>query len=398
MPYNFDEIINREHTDAIKLDRRKALFGTEDVLPLWVADMDFRTPDFVLDAIRKRLEHPVLGYTETPQDFFELFIQWTKNHYDWDIEIPWTGFVPGIVPALASSVQCFTEPGDEIIVQPPVYFPFMNVVKNNHRTLVFNPLQKVNNQYAIYFDDLRTKLNPKTKMLILCNPHNPGGKVWSHETLTQLAAICDEHNILVISDEIHADMVLPGNPELKHIPFAKVSAKAANNSVTFMSPSKTFNMPGLITSFYIIPDSDLRQKFSTYLQASEIKFGNIFAYAATAACYREGDNWRKAMLDYVQGNIDYVINFLETYIPQIKPMRPDASFLLWLDCQALNLEPNELYQFFIQKAGLGFNQGTMFGPGGEYYLRMNMASPRAIMEQAMQQLQQAINGINSISS
>lgn len=391
MTYNFDEIISRANTDAIKLDRCKLLFGTEDLLPLWVADMDFRTPDFVLDAIKKRLEHPILGYTDKPHDFFDVFIAWAKEHYDWEIDTAWTGFIPGIVPALALSVQCFTRPGDEIIVQPPVYFPFMNVVKNNHRGLVFNPLKYAKGKFEMDFDDLRSKVNEKTKMLILCNPHNPGGKVWSHDTLKELSEICAANNILVISDEIHADMVLPGNPTMKHVPFAKVSEEAAQNSLTFMSPSKTFNMPGLITSYYVTPNTKLYRQFATYLEASEIKFGNIFAYTATVACYTQGNEWRTAMLQYVQSNIDYVIDFLEEHIPQIKPMRPDASFLLWLDCKALDMDSNELYRFFTQEAGLGLNQGTAFGPGGEYHLRLNVACPKAILEQAMLQLKNALS-------
>jgi cystathionine beta-lyase len=391
MPHNFDEIINRENTDAIKLEKCKLLFGTENVLPLWVADMDFRTPDFVLNAIQKRLEHPVLGYTTTPADFFELFAAWTQKLHDWQIKTEWTGFIPGIVPGLAFTVQCFTKPGEEVIVQPPVYHPFMNVVNNNGRDLVYNPLQEVKGKFEMDFDDLRSKITDKTRMLILCNPHNPGGKVWTLETLRKLDEICAKHKILVVSDEIHADMVLPGDPRIKHIPFAKVSQTAADNSVTFMAPSKTFNMPGLKTSFYVIPNSKLYQQFTSYLEASEVKSGNIFAYAATAACYAEGNHWRKAMLRYVQENVDYVIDFLNEHIPQIRPMRPEASFLMWLDCKALGMEPDELHHFFVQKAGLGLNQGTIFGPGGEYHMRLNVACPKVILEQAMTQLKNALS-------
>ncbi len=391
MTYNFDEIINRENTDAIKLERRKLLFGTDDVLPLWVADMDFRTPNFILEAIKKRIEHPVLGYTAMPANFFERFVAWTQKQHDWQIETQWTGFVPGIVPALALAVQCFTKPGDEVIVQPPVYTPFMNIVNNNGRNLVFNPLKITKGKFEMDFDDLLRKITDKTKMLILCNPHNPGGKVWSLETLKKLDELCAKHKILVVSDEIHADMVLPGNSQIEHIPFAKVSRTAAENSVTFMSPSKTFNMPGLISSFYVIPNSNLYRQFASYLEASEVKFGNIFAYAATVACYTEGNEWRKAMLHYVQENVDYVIGFLNTHIPQIKPMRPDASFLLWLDCTALGMESNELHRFFAQKAGIGLNQGTAFGPGGEYHLRLNVACSKAVLKQAMQQLKNALS-------
>lgn len=388
MNYNFDEIIDRRNTNAIKLERCNALFGTESVLPLWVADMDFRTPDFVLEAIQQRLEHPILGYTMPPRNFFDLFTSWIKDHHQWEINKNQVGFVPGIVPALAFAVQCFTNPGDEIIVQPPVYYPFFNVIKNNDRKLIYNPLLEKDNKFEMDFEDMEQKITPATKMFILCNPHNPGGRVWSFETLKRLDELCAKHKILVVSDEIHADMILPGS---KHIPYATVSSTAAFNSVTFMAPSKVFNMPGIISSFYIIPDQTLKSKFAGYLEALEVNAGNIFAYQATVACYEKGEDWRVAMLDYVQGNIDYVVNYLKNNIPHIKPMIPEASFLIWLDCKELGLDSEELHQFFIQEAGLGLNKGTIFGPGGEYHLRMNVACSRKVLEQAMFQLKNAVS-------
>jgi cysteine-S-conjugate beta-lyase len=388
MKYDFDEIINRANTNAVKLERCNTLFGTEDVLPLWVADMDFRTPDFVLEAIQKRLEHPILGYTVPPRNFFDLFIEWVKSHHDWQPEKKWVGFVPGIVPALALAVQCFTEPGDEIIVQPPVYYPFFNVVKNNNRILVYNQLIEEEGKFEMDFDDLEQRITPKTKMLILCNPHNPGGKVWSIETLRKLDNLCSKHNILVLSDEVHADMILQGH---KHIPYATISDHAAANSVIFMAPSKVFNMPGIISSFYITSNPALYRKYSDYLEASEMNSGNIFAYEATVACYEKGEDWRIAMLEYVHDNIDYAMNYLKEFIPRIKPMRPEASFLVWLDCKELGMETDELHRFFAQKAGLGLNKGTVFGPGGEHHLRINVAAPRKIIEQAMMQLNKAIS-------
>lgn len=388
MNYNFDEIIDRRNTNAVKLERCKALFGTEDVLPLWVADMDFRTPDFVLEAIKQRLEHPILGYTMPPRNFYDLFTAWIKDHHQWELNRNQVGFVPGIVPALAFAVQCFTNPGDEVIVQPPVYYPFFNVIQNNDRKLVYNQLKESKGKFEMDFEDLEQKITPGTKMLILCNPHNPGGRAWSLDTLKRLDELCAKHKILVISDEIHADMILPGN---KHIPFAMVSETAAVNSVTFMAPSKVFNMPGIISSFYIIPNQEHKNKFAGYLEALEVNAGNIFAYHTTVACYEKGEDWRIAMLDYVQGNIDYVVNYLKEHLPQIKPMIPEASFLMWLDCEQLGMDSDELHQFFVQKAGLGLNKGTIFGPGGEYHLRMNVACPRKILEQAMTQLKNALS-------
>ncbi|MDO9152094.1 MAG: PatB family C-S lyase, partial [Paludibacter sp.] len=388
MKYNFDEIIDRKNTDAVKIERCKALFGTEDVLPLWVADMDFRTPDFILEAIKKRLEHPVLGYTMPPRNLMTLFVQWVNDHHNWGLKREWVGFVPGIVPALSFAVQSFTNADDEVIVQPPVYYPFFNVVKNNHRMLINNVLKDDGEKYVMDFDDFESKISSKTNMFILCNPHNPGGRVWTKVELEKLAEICEKHNIIVISDEIHADMVLPG--KTKHTPFASISDWTAENTVTFMAPSKVFNMPGLISSSYIIKNKQLREKFVDFLEASEMNAGNIFAYTATVACYENGESWRQQMLEYVNNNIEFVSDFLKNNIPQIKPMIPEASFLLWLDCKELGMETDELFSFFVDKAGLGLNKGTIFGPGGENHLRMNVACSRKILEQAMNQLKDAV--------
>ena len=389
MKYNFDEVIDRRDTNAVKLERCKALFGTEDVLPLWVADMDFRTPDFIIDAIQKRLEHPILGYTMPSKSFYSASISWIKEHHDWNIQRDWFGFLPGIVPGLSFAVQSLTKPGDEIIVQPPVYYPFFHVIEKNHRVLVQNQLKEENGKFVMDFDDLEKKFTSKTKLFILCNPHNPGGRVWTLDELQRFASICEKHQVTIVSDEIHADMVLPG--KTKHTPLATVSAWSEQNTVTFMAPTKVFNMPGLISSGYIIPNAELRHQFAEFLEASEMNSGNMFAYTAAVAAYENGDEWRKQMLDYVQGNIDFVADFLKKNVPQIKPMIPEASFLVWLDCKDLGMETDELHKFFSLKAGLGLNKGTIFGPGGEYHLRLNVACSRSILEKAMKQLKEAVN-------
>ena len=389
MKYNFDEVIDRRDTNAVKLERCKALFGTEDVLPLWVADMDFRTPDFIIDAIQKRLEHPILGYTMPSKSFYSASISWIKEHHDWNIQRDWFGFLPGIVPGLSFAVQSLTKPGDEIIVQPPVYYPFFHVIEKNHRVLVQNQLKEDNGKFVMDFDDLEKKFTSKTKLFILCNPHNPGGRVWTIDELRRFTAICEKHQVTIVSDEIHADMVLPG--KTKHTPLATVSAWSEQNTVTFMAPTKVFNMPGLISSGYIIPNAELRHQFAEFLEASEMNSGNMFAYTAAVAAYENGDEWRKQMLDYVQGNIDFVADFLKKNVPQIKPMIPEASFLVWLDCKDLGMETDKLHKFFSLKAGLGLNKGTIFGPGGEYHLRLNVACSRSILEKAMKQLKEAVN-------
>jgi cystathionine beta-lyase len=387
--YNFDEIIDRKDTNAVKLERCKALFGTEDVLPLWVADMDFRTPDFILDAIRQRLEHPILGYTMPSKDFYPLMQKWITEHHNWNIKREWIGFLPGIVPGLAFAVQSLTEVGDEIMVQSPVYYPFFNVIQNNHRVIVNNPLKEVDGKFVMDFEDLEKKFTSKTKLFILCNPHNPGGRVWTKKELQQFAEICSKHDVTIISDEIHADMVLPDNTA--HTPLATVSEWAQNNTVTFMAPTKVFNMPGLISSGYIIPNPELRHKFAEFLEASEMNAGNIFAYIGAVAAYEHGEQWRVEMLDYVKGNIDYIADFLRKNVPQVVPMIPEASFLVWLDCKALGMETDELHKFFSLQAKLGLNKGTIFGAGGEYHLRLNVACSRKVLEQAMTQLKDAVD-------
>ncbi|MFM2292947.1 MAG: hypothetical protein RIS29_2760 [Bacteroidota bacterium] len=389
MKYNFDEIIDRNGTNAVKVERCKVLFGTEEVLPLWVADMDFRTPDFITDAIRERLNHPLLGYTITPKEYFPTMIKWIYEHHGWEVKPTQIGFVPGVVPGLSYAVQCFTEKGDEVIVQPPVYYPFFNSIAKNGRVIVHNQLVEVDGKYEMDWDDLESKFTEKTKLFILCNPHNPGGRVWTRTELEKLAGICEKHNVLVVSDEIHADMILPGNTP--HTPFATVSEWAENHSITYMAMTKVFNMPALISSLFIVPNRELFNQLNDYLGVSEQNQGNIFAFIGALAAVEKGEEWRVQMLDYVQGNIEYVDSYLKANVPQVKAMVPEASFLVWLDCADLEFaDTDELHKFFSLEAGLGLNKGTIFGPGGEQHVRLNVATPRANLEQAMAQLAEAV--------
>jgi len=387
MQYNFDEIIDRRNTGAVKIEMCKKIFGTEDLIPLWVADMDFRTPNFIRNAIIKRNEHPILGYSVPSEDYFKSVINWIDYLHHWKVEREWLGFLPGIVPGLAFAVNAFTQINDEIIIQPPVYPPFINVPSQNGRKVVFNTLKDVNGQFEMDLEDFERKITGKTRLFILCNPHNPGGRIWDMETLKKVAEICYKNGILVVSDEIHSDMALNGNI---HIPFASVSEQAEQNSITYMAPSKTFNMAGLISSSYIIPNKEIRRKFSGFLENSELASGNIFAYIAAQAAYENGAVWLKEMLEYVQGNVDYVVNFLKKNIPQIKPMIPQASFLIWLDCSELGMNTNDLQNFMVNVAGLGLNKGTTFGPGGERHLRLNIGCPRSLLEEAMKRIKTAI--------
>ncbi len=388
MKYNFDEVIDRSNTGAIKIEMCEKIFGTRDVIPLWVADMDFRTPDFILEAINERVEHPILGYSMPCEHYFQSVLSWIEYHHNWKVKREYLGFLPGIVPGLAFAINAFTQVNDEIIIQPPVYPPFIDVSNNNNRKLVYNPLKEVNGRFEMDFDDLERKITGRTRLFILCNPHNPGGRAWDEESLKRLAEICYKHGILVVSDEIHSDMALPGE---KHTPFATVSELAKQNSITYMAPSKTFNMAGLISSSYIIPNEKIRKHFSDFLENSELAKGNIFAYAAAEAAYTHGREWLAQMIDYVQANVDYVIDFLREQIPQIKPMVPQASFLIWLDCSEMNMETDELQDFMIYKAGLGMNKGTTYGPGGEQHLRLNVGCPRSVLVEAMDKLKYAID-------
>lgn len=389
MKYNFDEIIDRRGTAAYKIDLCNWRFGTNDVLPLWVADMDFRTPDFVMDAILKRCEHEILGYTIKNKEFYEPIINWIQYKHGWKVDSRWIGFVPGIVPAMAVAVLAFTEPGDKVIVQSPVYPPFYSVVENNKRILSINELQLANGQYRMNMDELKVlAADPQCKLMLLCSPHNPGGRVWSREELNEVAQICAANNVIVVSDEIHADLVLPG---YEHIPFATISETAKQNSITLMAPSKTFNIAGLGSSSFIIPNSELFTTFSKQLQALEFAGGNIFAFVATKAAYEHGAEWLKQLIAYIQGNVDFVDNYLKTNIPQIKAIIPQASFLMWLDFSALNLTDDQVEELLVKKAKIGLNPGRSFGKGGEGFHRLNIGHSRLQIEEALVRLKKAVS-------
>lgn len=389
--YNFDEIIDRSGTSAYKLELRKWRFGTDDVLPLWVADMDFRTPDFVMDAIRQRCEHEILGYTIKNKEFYSPIINWIEYKHKWTVDPRWIGFVPGIVPAMAVAVLAFSNPGDKVIVQSPVYPPFYSVVENNQRILAVNELLLTEGQYRMNMDELRQlAADPACKLLLLCSPHNPGGRVWSREELAEVADICAENNVIVVSDEIHADLVLPG---YEHIPFATVSEKAKQNSIILMAPSKTFNIAGLGSSSYIIPNPDLFNTFSRQLQALEFAGGNIFAFVATKAAYEQGADWLKQLIEYIQGNVDFVDSYLKTNIPQVKAIIPQASFLVWLDFSGLGLTDDEVEELLVKKAKIGLNPGRSFGKGGAGFHRLNIGHSRIQIKEALDRLKQAVHNL-----
>lgn len=388
MVYNFDKIIDRKGTGAVKFDAIEKVFGKDDLLPLWVADMDFETPDFIVEAMKERLEHPIFGYPTELPDYRPSICDWIESHHQWKIQKEWLCFIPGIVKGIGIAINALLEKGDRVIIQPPVYHPFRLVPQKNHHEVVFNPLRELpEGGYEMDFENLEEICDEKCKMLILANPHNPAGITWSRETLQKLASFCHKRGIIVISDEIHCDMALFGN---KHIPFAAVSAEAAACSITFGAPSKTFNIAGIVSSYAIVPDPVLRKRFFDWVDANEFGAAHIFAPIATIAAYRKGEDWRLQMLKYIEGNIEFVIAYCKEHIPQIKPLRPQASFLIWLDCRALGLDHDQLIDLFINKARLALNDGEMFNPGGAGFMRLNVGCPRKVLETALENLKAAI--------
>ena len=390
--YDFDKVIDRRGTGAIKYEWLDKLFGRQDLLPLWVADMDFETPPFIMEALEKRMAHPVLGYTETPEELWETVMAWILAHHGWTVRREWMSFVPGIVKGIGMVVNFFVKPGEKVIIQPPVYHPFRNVPLGNKREVVYNPLrEEADGSYTMDFDNLESVTDEHCKLLILSNPHNPAGIVWNKTILQRLADFCRDHHLLVVSDEIHCDMALWGH---RHHPFASVSDAAASCSITFGAPTKTFNMAGVVSSYAIVPNAKLREPFFAWMKANELGDPNMFAPIATVAAFRYGERWRCEMLRYVEKNVEYVEEYCAAHIPRIRPLRPQASFLVWLDCRALRLSHAELNAFFVDKARLALNDGEMFGKGGEGFMRMNVGAPRFVIEQAMKQLRAAVDGMS----
>ncbi len=390
MQYDFDKLVDRTGSGDLKHGALLPRWGRDDLLPLWVADMDFETPDFITNALKKRLEHPLFGYTVVPDDFWTSIINWIRSHHQWDVRREWLSFIPGIVKGIGLVVNIFTRPDEKVIIQPPVYHPFRLVPEGNGREVVMNPLcENADGSYSMDFDHLARVADDKCRVLILCNPHNPAGICWDRETLVRLADFCKERNILVISDEIHCDMALFGH---KHIPFASVSESARENSITFQAPTKTFNMAGLVSSYAIVPNEQLRAKFFHWLTVNEMDDPTLFAPIATIAAFENGEDWRRQMLSYVEKNIMFVEDYCREHIPGIRPWRPQASFLVWLDCRELGLDHKQLLDLFIDKAHLALNDGEMFGhKEGAGFMRLNVATPQSVLRTALEQLSNAVS-------
>ncbi len=387
MTYSFDKIIDRRGSNDLKHSVLLERYGRDDLLPLWVADMDFETPPFITEALRQRLDHSLFGYTVVPEELWSTIIQWVRDHHQWEVRREWLTYIPGIVKGIGMAVNVFSQEGDKVIIQPPVYHPFRLTPQGNKREVVYNPLKQLSDgYYEMDFDQLEQVTDEHCKLLILSNPHNPAGICWKQETLQRLAHFCHEHHILVLSDEIHSDMALFDH---RHVPFATVSEEATQCSITFGAPSKTFNIAGIVSSYAIVPNDSIRRRFYTWLEANEFNDPPLFSPIATIAAYQQGETWLKEMLDYVEGNIRFLEDFFQQHLPKIKPLRPQASFLVWLDCRGLGFTHEQLIDLFVNKAHLALNDGEMFGAGGEGFMRMNVGTPRSVLLQALLQLKEA---------
>lgn len=386
--YNFDELIDRRGTDCLKIDGMKKAYGVEDAVAMWVADMDFRTPDFVMEAIRQRCTHEILGYTFPSDNYYQSIVDWVTERHHWKIEKEYLTFLPGVVPGLAHCLNACTRTGDRVLIQTPVYMPFHWIPDNLHREVIDNYLILENGRFCMDFVSMEKEFSNGCKVMILCNPHNPGGRVWSAGELMQLSALCEKYGVLVLSDEIHADLTLNG---AVHTPFASLSEYAFHHTITLMAPSKTFNLAGLATSYSVIGNPALRSLFVRYLHATELNNGTIFAYVAAQAAYENGADWVRQLTDYVWGNVSLVRDFLSTQVPLIRPMIPEATYMVWLDCRELGMSQKELRHFFYQEAKVVMNDGTAFGPGGEGFMRMNLATPRCNVVKALDGIKSAFD-------
>lgn len=384
--YNFDEVIERKGSHCVKHDGMMRDFGRDDLLPMWVADMDWRSPDFVMQAIRQRCQHEVLGYACPSDSYFTAVQQWLLNRYKINALRAQIHYIPGIVAGIAFALQTFSRPGDRILVMNPVYPPFLHLPQCDGRILSCSPLKRVGGRFAIDFDNLDA-MAEGCRMMILSNPHNPGGTVWSPDDLRRIADICERHHLVVIADEIHADLTLPG---YRHTSYSTVSDAAKNHSLTFIAPSKTFNIAGLASSIVYVPNDDLRKRFFGYLDGYEVANGNIFAFVGAEAAFRYGEDWLRQMLDYLQGNVDFLAHFLRQHLPQIQAVLPQASYLPWLDFSHFGLSHQETRSRLINQARVALNDGTSFG--GDAYqncFRLNLGCPRSTLQEALSRIESA---------
>lgn len=398
MKYDFDEVCSRDNTNCAKWDGREKMFGHADTIPMWVADMDFPAAQPIVEALKKRAAHEFYGYTQPGPNLIEAVVNRLERKFNWKIQPEWVVFTPGVLPAISTAIRSLTHPGDEVILQEPVYYPFFPVVRSSGCQIVTNELKLSDGRYEMDLDDLNSQFLPRVgmhnqpgriKAIVLCNPHNPIGRLWGKEDLTELGKVVIGNGAVVISDEIHCEILFKG---YRHVPFATISEEFEQNCIVCMAPSKTFNLAGLQASSIIIPNKKIRERFR------EANLGmnpgpNLFGLAAMEAAYNFGDEWLEQMLEYLQANLDFTLDYFEEHIPRIKVIRPQGTYLLWLDCRALELDDMALREFIRQKARIGLDDGFLFGSGGSGFQRMNIACPRSILQEALRRLEAAVNSL-----
>lgn len=386
----FNEVISRKNTRSVKWDMAGKVFQSEDVLPMWVADMDFQAPKEVNEALIKRAEHGIYGYTVIDDDVKNAVVNWLSDRHQWTIQPEWLTFSPGVVSSLHMAIEAFTEPGDKILIQTPVYTPFYTVIKAHGREMVKNPLIEKDQYFTIDFDDFEEKLKTGVKAFILCSPHNPVGRVWKKEELEEIARLCLKYDVMIFSDEIHADLVFPGE---KHTPIASLSDEVLENTITCMAPSKTFNLAGLEASYVIAADAEKRKKLKNqFLKSGYNGLLNTMANTALEAAYTYGKPWLEELMQLLESHKNYVTEQLEAET-NLKVTRSEGTYLLWLNCTGLGLSGKELKQFMIEKARVGLNAGLDYGDEGEQYMRMNIACPRATLEEGVNRIIDAVKNI-----
>ena len=385
MKYNFDEVVDRRGSNAIKwldLDEEN-----DEILPMWIADMDFKAADEILEALRAPIDHGVLGYNNIPDSFYESVINWTFERHGWKIQKEWLVFTPGVVPGLSTCVTTYTNENDRVLVQPPVYPPFFRVMDNNRRNVVENPLVHDGRRYVMDLKDMESKIEANTKMVLLCHPHNPVGRVWEREELEAFGNMCLKNNIIIVSDEIHCDLAFKDH---KHIPLASISQELAMNTITFMAPSKTFNIAGLFSSVAIIPNEKLRNAYVESMEAMELTHATVFGAVGFEAAYTHGKNWLDQALEYIEDNADFAVDYIEKNIPQIKTYKPDGTYLLWLDFNGLGKSPEEIEEILVRKGRVRLNDGSSYGSGGDGFFRLNIGCPREVLIEGLERIEKAL--------
>jgi len=388
LKYDFDTIINRRNTNSVKWDSTEE----KDILPMWVADMDFKTADSIIKALEKRVHHGIFGYAAIPDAYYEAEVSWWDKRHNFKIKKEWIEVSTGVIPSLSAVVQAFTEPGDKVLIQSPVYNYFNTAITNNKCDVVLNELKYNGEYYEIDFDDFEKKASDiKVKIFILCNPHNPVGRTWSKDELERLGEICLKHNVLVLVDEIHRDLVYKEN---KHIPFASVSKKFLMNSITCTAPSKTFNLAGLKTSNIIVANEEYRKKVNRSLNVNEVIEPNVFGIEALIAAYNEGEEWLDQLLDYLKGNRDYLISFINERIPKLRVVIPEATYLIWVDCRSIGISSKEFSKKILEEGDLRINDGHTYGEAGEGFIRINIACSRALLIEGLERLEKVVKSLN----